>query len=132
MRIGELATRVGLSRDALRFYEQVGILTSERRANGYRDYPPEAVPWLEYVRTAQALGFSLAEITEQGEQLTEAPDQAAALSALFADKISLIDARMAELSVLRAELTARVGTDCPLRKQPEPVARAGRRSGFPG
>jgi len=132
MRIGELATRVGLSRDALRFYEQVGILTSERRPNGYRDYPPEAVPWLEYVRTAQALGFSLAEIAEQGEQLTEAPDQAAALSALFADKISLIDARMAELAALRAELTARVGTDCPLRKQQAPLARAGGRSVFPG
>ncbi|WP_262057698.1 MerR family transcriptional regulator [Streptomyces sp. STR69] len=132
MRIGELATRVGLSRDALRFYEQVGILTSERRANGYRDYPPEAVPWLEYVRTAQALGFSLAEIAEHGEELAEAPDQAAALSALFADKITVIDTRMAELAVLRAELTARAGTDCPLRRQPAPTERAGRRSGFPG
>ncbi|WP_043687200.1 MerR family transcriptional regulator [Streptomyces xylophagus] len=132
MRIGELATRVGLSRDALRFYEQVGILSSDRLANGYRDYPPEAVPWLEYVRTAQALGFSLAEIAEHGEELTEASDQAAALSALFADKVRIIDTRMTELAALRAELTARAGTDCPLRKQPTPVARAGRRSGFPG
>ncbi|MFJ6902453.1 MerR family transcriptional regulator [Streptomyces hokutonensis] len=121
MRIGELAKRVGLSRDALRFYEQVGILTSERRPNGYRDYPPEAVPWLAYVRTAQTLGFSLAEIAEHGEQLTEAPDQAEALSALFADKIRIIDTRMAELAVLRAELTARAGTECPLR----PAPRAG-------
>ncbi|MFE2422834.1 MerR family transcriptional regulator [Streptomyces hokutonensis] len=132
MRIGELATRVGLSRDSLRFYEEVGILTSERQPNGYRDYSPEAVPWLEYVRTAQALGFSLAEIAEHGRELNETPDQAAALSALFADKIRIIDNRMAELAALRAELTARVGTDCPLRKQPAPVARAGRRSGFRG
>ncbi len=117
MRIGELAARVGLSRDALRFYEQVGILTSERRPNGYREYPPEAVPWLEYVRTAQALGFSLAEIAEHGEELSDAPDQAEALSALFADKIRIIDTRMAELAALRAELTARAGTECPLRKQ---------------
>ncbi|MEV6503680.1 MerR family transcriptional regulator [Streptomyces prunicolor] len=131
MRIGELAARVGLTRDALRFYEQVGILTSERRANGYREYPPEAVPWLEYVRTAQALGFSLAEIADHGEELSEAPDQAEALSALFADKIRVIDTRMAELAALRAELTARAGTECPLRKQPSPV-RAGERPRFPG
>ena len=131
MRIGELAARVGLTRDALRFYEQVGILTSERRANGYREYPPEAVPWLEYVRTAQALGFSLAEIADHGEELSEAPDQAEALSALFADKIRVIDTRMAERAALRAELTARAGTECPLRRQPSPV-RAGERSRFPG
>lgn len=121
MRIGELAAQVGLTRDALRFYEQVGILTSERRANGYREYPPEAVPWLEYVRTAQALGFSLAEIADHGEELSRAPDQAEALSALFAEKIRVIDTRMAELAALRAELTARAGTDCPLRKQPAAV-----------
>ncbi|MEV5527004.1 MerR family transcriptional regulator [Streptomyces prunicolor] len=123
MRIGELAARVGLTRDALRFYEQVGILTSERRANGYREYPPEAVPWLEYVRTAQALGFSLAEIADHGEELSEAPDQAEALSALFADKIRVIDTRMAELTALRAELTARAGTECPLRRTPGSARR---------
>ncbi|WP_405947738.1 MerR family transcriptional regulator [Streptomyces prunicolor] len=123
MRIGELAARVGLTRDALRFYEQVGILTSERRANGYREYPPEAVPWLEYVRTAQALGFSLAEIADHGEELSEAPDQAEALSALFADKIRVIDTRMAELTALRAELTARAGTECPLRRAPGSARR---------
>ncbi|MFJ5307594.1 MerR family transcriptional regulator [Streptomyces sp. NPDC088350] len=117
MRIGELAARVGLSRDALRFYEEVGILTSERRPNGYRDYPPEAVPWLQYVRTAQRLGFSLAEIAHHGQELSEAPDQAEALSALFADKISVIDTRMAELAALRAELTDRSGTACPLRRE---------------
>ncbi|MFG2780912.1 MerR family transcriptional regulator [Streptomyces prunicolor] len=123
MRIGELAARVGLTRDALRFYEQVGILTSARRANGYREYPPEAVPWLEYVRTAQALGFSLAEIGDHGEELSAAPDQAEALSALFADKIRVIDTRTAELAALRAELTARAGTDCPLRKRPGSARR---------
>jgi DNA-binding transcriptional MerR regulator len=123
MRIGELAARVGLTRDALRFYEQVGILTSERRANGYREYPPEAVPWLEYVRTAQTLGFSLAEIADHGEELSEVPDQAEALSALFADKVRVIDTRMAELSALRAELTARAGTECPLRRQPGSARR---------
>lgn len=114
MRIGELAARVGLSRDAIRFYEKVGLVSGQRLANGYRDFPPEMVSWLEYVRTAQALGFSLAEIARTGEELCDAPDAAEALSALFEEKIKVVDARMAELADLRAELEARVGTGCPL------------------
>ncbi|SEC30353.1 DNA-binding transcriptional regulator, MerR family [Streptomyces sp. 2131.1] len=115
MRIGELAARTGLSRDAIRFYERTGLVTGERLPNGYRDFPPETVPWLAYVRTAQALGFSLAEIARTGEELRDAPDSAEALSALFEEKIAAIDARMARLSALRADLSARAGSGCPLR-----------------
>ncbi|MEE1797639.1 MerR family transcriptional regulator [Streptomyces sp. JV176] len=115
MRIGELAAQTGTTRDTIRFYEKVGLIAGRRLANGYRDFPPEAVAWLHYVRTAQTLGFSLAEIARTGEELFAAPDAAEALSALFEEKIRLVDARMSELAALRAELTERVGTGCPLR-----------------
>jgi DNA-binding transcriptional MerR regulator len=111
----ELAAQAGMSRDTIRFYEGVGLVSGRRLANGYRDFPPEAVPWLHYVRTAQTLGFSLAEIARHGEELREAPDSAAALSVLFEQKIHVIDARMAELATLRAEPATRVDTGCPLR-----------------
>ncbi|RKE19483.1 MerR family transcriptional regulator [Streptomyces sp. TLI_171] len=114
MRIGELAAQAGISRDTARFYERTGLLTARRLPNGYRDFPPEAVPWLRYVRTAQALGFSLAEIARTGEELSAAPDAAERLSELFREKIALIDARMADLAALRAELAERAGTGCPL------------------
>ncbi|MGW7486377.1 MerR family transcriptional regulator [Streptomyces sp. NPDC054786] len=115
MRIGELAAQAAMSRDTIRFYEKIGLVTGRRLTNGYRDFPPETVTWLHYVRTAQTLGFSLAEIAQHGEELRDAPDSAEALSALFEDKIRVIDARMAELADLRADLNARVGTGCPLR-----------------
>jgi Predicted transcriptional regulators len=115
MRIGELAAQAGLTKDTIRFYEKVGLVAGHRLANGYRDFPPETVAWLHYVRTAQRLGFSLSEIARHGEDLYNAPDTAEALSALFEQKIHVIDARMAELAALRAELTVRVGTGCPLR-----------------
>ncbi|NRQ34517.1 MerR family transcriptional regulator [Nonomuraea sp. NN258] len=118
MRIGELAAETGMSRDTIRFYEKVGLVEGRRLDNGYRDFPAETVAWLHYVKTAQALGFSLNEIARHGEELRDAPDQAVALSALLADKIQIIDARMAELAALRAELAARVDTGCPLRPQP--------------
>ncbi|MGW1893310.1 MerR family transcriptional regulator [Streptomyces sp. NPDC002004] len=115
MRIGELAAQAGTSRDTIRFYEKIGLVTGRRLANGYRDFPPETVTWLHYIRTAQTLGFSLAEIARHGEDLRKAPDTADALSALFQDKIQVIDSRIAELAALRADLDARVGTGCPLR-----------------
>ncbi|MGW0555715.1 MerR family transcriptional regulator [Streptomyces sp. NPDC002926] len=115
MRIGELAAQSGMTKDTIRFYEKIGLVTGQRLANGYRDFPPETVTWLQYVRTAQTLGFSLAEIARTGEELREAPDTAEALSALFEEKIKVIDARMTQLAALRADLEARVGTGCPLR-----------------
>lgn len=115
MRIGELAERTKLSKDTIRFYEKIGLVEGERLPNGYRDFGPEMVTWLQYVRTAQVLGFSLGEIARHGEELREAPDSAAALSALFAEKVVVIDARMAELAALRSELTGRIGSGCPLR-----------------
>ncbi|MET7642547.1 MerR family transcriptional regulator [Streptomyces sp. NPDC005426] len=115
MRIGELAAQTGMTRDTLRFYEKIGLIEGQRLTNGYRDFGPETVAWLHYVRTAQTLGFSLAEIARTGERLSGAPDVAEALSALFEEKIQLVDARMAQLATLRADLAERVGTGCPLR-----------------
>ncbi|MGW0998642.1 MerR family transcriptional regulator [Streptomyces sp. NPDC002523] len=115
MRIGELAAQAGLSKDAVRFYERIGLIEGRRLPNGYRDFAPETVIWLHYVRTAQRLGFTLAEIARIGADLREAPDSAEVLSALFAEKIRIIDQRMAELAALRADLTSRVGTGCPLK-----------------
>jgi MerR family transcriptional regulator, copper efflux regulator len=118
MRIGELAAQTGMTGDTIRFYEKVGLIAGRRLANGYRDFPPEAVAWLHSVRTAQTRGFSLAEIARTSEELRGAPDVAEALTALFEEKIHVVDARMAELATLRAELAARVGSGCPRCGQP--------------
>lgn len=74
MQIGELALATGLSPDALRYYERRGLLRARRRGNGYREYPLEAVEWLGYVRTAQGLGFSLAEIAADLPELLAGGD----------------------------------------------------------
>lgn len=116
MRIGELAERTGTTKDTIRFYEKIGIVEGQRLANGYRDFPPETVAWLHYVRTAQSLGFTLAEIARYGEELRNTPDDDEALSALLQKKIQIIDERIAGLTELRADLVTRVGTTCPLRK----------------
>lgn len=63
MRIGELAKLSGLAASRIRFYEASGLIRAvERKANGYRDYPPEAVMILAIITGAQNAGFSLDEI----------------------------------------------------------------------
>jgi DNA-binding transcriptional MerR regulator len=62
MKIGELAKRSGIAPSRIRFYESIGLLQVERRANGYRTYPGEAVVVLELITAAQQAGFSLEEI----------------------------------------------------------------------
>ncbi|VVN38634.1 HTH-type transcriptional regulator CueR [Pseudomonas fluorescens] len=114
MRIGELAQASAVSRDTLRFYEQRGLIAAQRSANGYRDYPPEMVQLVLYIKTAQRLGFTLGEIGDSVAALWNAPDPDNAVAQLLRDKLQLIENRMGELDVLRQELQLRLGQACPL------------------
>lgn len=63
MKIGELAKLSGLSASRIRFYEASGLIHAvDRKANGYRDYPPEAASMLDIIASAQSAGFTLDEI----------------------------------------------------------------------
>jgi DNA-binding transcriptional MerR regulator len=63
MKIGELAERSGLSPSRIRFYESSGLLKAvSRQANGYREYPGDALLTLQLIVGAQASGFTLDEI----------------------------------------------------------------------
>ncbi len=114
MRIGELARRTGLSPDALRFYEKRGLLRSERRANGYRDFPPEAEFVLRLIKTAQALGFTLGEIEVELPALAGGGIARERVVEILRSKIGTIDERIARLSALRDDLAGRALTACPL------------------
>jgi DNA-binding transcriptional MerR regulator len=121
MQIGEIASATGLSRDTLRFYEKRGLLRARRSANGYRDYPPEAVDWLRYIRLAQTLGFSLAEIEADLPLLAQPESSAPQLRAALERKLEDIDQRIEGLHALRGELVRRLGENvqaCPLQAAP--------------
>ncbi len=63
MRIGEAARRAGVRVVTVRFYESEGLLPpAARTASGYRDLPGSIVQRLRFIRRAQELGFTLAEI----------------------------------------------------------------------
>ena len=62
---GELAKQAGVNVETLRFYERKGFLPKPpQRASGYREYPTESVGLIRFIKRAQELGFSLAEVRE--------------------------------------------------------------------
>ena len=107
MRIGELAERVGVNPKTIRFYEERRLLPDPARlASGYRDYGPEDEQRLAFIKAAQRLGLSLADIAEilAFKERGERPC-GYVLSVLEAQTAD-IDRRIGELVRLRAELVA--------------------------
>ena len=65
MKIGQVAKAAGIGIDAVRFYEREGLIpTPARRPSGYREYTPDVVVSLRFIKRAKELGFSLKEIVE--------------------------------------------------------------------
>jgi DNA-binding transcriptional MerR regulator len=64
MRISALSEQTGVSTHRLRRYEALGLIGSERQANGYRVYKPSAVREVVFIDMSRAVGFSLCEIAE--------------------------------------------------------------------
>ncbi len=106
MNIGELAKRTGLTNSRIRFYESAGLLkTVDRRPNGYRTYPPEAVMVLELITTAQAAGFTLDEIRTLLPPDLERWDHGTLIEALRR-KVADIEALEVRLAQSKAQLVA--------------------------
>lgn len=116
--IGKLAAATGVSRDGLRFYESLGLIGSRRGPNGYRLYAAETVDFVRYIKTAQHLGFTLAEIRLHADDLRDQTNPDAAVAALLAQRIKTIDERIRQLGALNDELRLRLGTACPLQAAP--------------
>jgi len=111
--IGELAARSGVAASALRYYEDLGLIRSQRSAGNQRRYPRHMLRRIAFVRAGRRLGLSLNEIR-------------AALATLPADKAptradwtrtarlwqSRLDEQIAELERIRTTLTNCIGCGC--------------------
>jgi len=110
LRIGEVASRTGVSIDALRYYEKRRLLGRARRSSGgFRLFAPEAVERVLFIKQAQDLGFSLAEIG--GLLATGGADECRKVRDLLRTKLGELDKRMASMRKFRRVL-ARHLKDC--------------------
>lgn len=107
MNIGTLAELTGVTPDTLRYYEKEGLLDSPSRgANGYRIYGDPDAARVRFVRSAQSLGFSLAEIRWIIPRLNAGRVNRAEIEKHLMKKLAEIDAHIEQLHGLRKELLA--------------------------
>ena len=133
LKIGELATRCGVSRDTVRFYEREGLLPRPRRtASQYRVYGEADAGRLLFIRRAQAIGLTLDDIREliRFEEL-RTPGECRRVAGLLRQRIEAIDRKLVELKAFRRQLAEGLqrcesaeGEACPVVLD---LARAGAR-----
>ncbi|MER7846340.1 MerR family transcriptional regulator [Kitasatospora sp. NPDC096077] len=118
MRIGELARRTGVTPRALRYYEEQGLLTPERRPSGYREYGDRDVDTVHGIRTLLAAGLNSAVIAEilpglpLPGQRRPGPTCPELLTVLARER-ARITRQMDQLEASRKLLDAVMGADAP-------------------
>jgi MerR family redox-sensitive transcriptional activator SoxR len=111
--ISEVSRRSGVASSALRFYEERGLIASEREGSGHRRYPRAVLRRIAFIVFAQRLGMSLDEISDELAKLPphHAPSRRD-WSRLSSTWEARIDERIAELERLKLGLTECIGCGC--------------------
>jgi MerR family mercuric resistance operon transcriptional regulator len=130
MRSGEVAAAAGVNLQTLRYYERRGLLAEpDRSLGGHRMYPPDTVTVLRVIKAAQRLGFTLEEVAEllaagrhaHASRPHEGAPQAgrntphrptAGLQDRASTKLAEVEARIADLVVIRDTLRAALRAGC--------------------
>ena len=111
--ITEISRRSGVASSALRFYEERGLITSERAGSGHRRYPRSVLRRIAFIVFAQRIGLTLDEV---GAALAKLPAGSAPTrgdwARLSGEWTKRIDQRIAELRRLREGLTQCIGCGC--------------------
>lgn len=100
-----------MNTQTLRYYERRGILPNPPRSPaGYRDYPASAVEVLRFIKAAQELGFTLAEVEELLDLAEGGPESCDAARSLAEAHTAELDSKIAEMQRMRASLATLVDT----------------------
>ncbi len=123
MTIGQLARQADVSVETVRYYERRCLLPEPPRSlSGYRQFPGDALRRLRFIRRAQDVGFTLAEIEELLALRTETVSQCREAESTATRAIERVDLRKAELSRMKTALASLVDScrhrapagDCPI------------------
>ena len=128
--ISEVSRRSGVAASALRFYDERGLITSERAGSGHRRYPRSVLRRIAFIVFAQRIGLSLEEISaELGKLPANRTPTRRDWSRLSSEWLKRIDQRLAELQRLKEGLTSCIGCGCLSLKEcrlANPEDRSGR------
>lgn len=103
--IGQIAEQSGISIRTIRYYEELGLLKSAGRTEGgFRQFSPQLVTRLAFIKRAQSLGLSLEEIGEILKVYDQGELPCGEVKHKLEDKLLEIDHQIEQLLTLQAEL----------------------------
>ena len=105
MKIGDAASRTGLSSKTIRYYEEIGLLTpAKREGNGYRDYNERDLDTLHFLQRARATGFGLEECRQLLGLYLDGERHSSHVKQLVMEKIQHLDEQLKNLHAMRNTL----------------------------
>ena len=105
MNIRQAASASNLTVKTVRYYDEIGIVSAGRRANGYRDYSEDDVHKLKFLQRARGLGFSVEDCRQLLSLYEDQSRVSADVKAMALARIEDIDRKLAELTSLRSTLS---------------------------
>jgi MerR family copper efflux transcriptional regulator len=111
MKVGEVASRAGVSVRSVRHYERAGLLHASRRPNGYREFDAGAVERVRAIRELLESGFTVEDVLSLASCLQGSPGDCNCCSqtvAVYRDKLARIDQQVQMLTGLRERITQRI------------------------
>ncbi|MDP6951513.1 MAG: Cu(I)-responsive transcriptional regulator [Alphaproteobacteria bacterium] len=121
MNIGQAGKQSGLSAKTIRYYEEVGLVVPERRANGYRAYDPRDVHKLRFLQRARNLGFSIDDCRALLSLYEDRERASADVKGIAEAHLAAIDDKITDLQSLRGVLAHLIHAchgderpDCPI------------------
>lgn len=124
--IGKLASAAGVNAQTIRYYERSGLFRAPARTPaGYRQFGPDELRRLLFIRRAQSVGFSLTEIRELLALRVHDPRSCGSVARRVDAKIAATEEKIRELQTLLTSLN-RVRASCAARRRTEdcPVLEA--------
>ncbi|MCB1426660.1 MAG: Cu(I)-responsive transcriptional regulator [Zhengella sp.] len=121
MNIGAASRQSGLPAKTIRYYEEIGLIAPTRSANGYRDYSLEDVHFLNFVRAARELGFSIDECRQLMELYANKSRASQDVRQIAVNHVHAIEDKIAALEAMKATLNRLIHAchgderpDCPI------------------
>ena len=105
MNIGQASKQCSLPVKTVRYYDDIGLVSSGRAASGYREYSSDQVHRLHFVARARGLGFSLDDCRHLLSLYDDKSRASADVKRIAQEKLLEIDRKIAELQGLHKTLT---------------------------
>jgi MerR family copper efflux transcriptional regulator len=134
MNIGQASVASSLPAKTIRYYEEIGLIRSDRRGNNYRDYSDQALHNLKFVARARALGFSIEECRQLLSLYADGTRASGDVRQLAQAHMTEIDGKIRELQAMKNTLCKLVDAchgdhrpDCPILEDLAGTRKAGGR-----